>query len=42
MNIEVAQNGDDKWFVIGDQWKLSICVILIVAIFALDASTPSG
>ena len=31
-----------KEFVIGDRWILSICMVLIAAIFVLDASTPSG
>jgi hypothetical protein len=29
-------------FGIGDSWILSICMVLIAAIFAVDASTPSG
>ena len=31
-----------KEFVFGDRWALSICLVLIAAIFVLDASTPSG
>jgi light-regulated signal transduction histidine kinase (bacteriophytochrome) len=31
-----------KEFVIGERGTLSICVVLIAAIFILDASTPSG
>ncbi len=31
-----------KEFVISDRWTLSISLVLIVAIFFLDASTPSG
>jgi hypothetical protein len=29
-------------FGIGDSWILSICLVLIAAIFIVDASTPSG
>jgi hypothetical protein len=29
-------------FGIGDSWILSICVVLLAAIFIVDASTPSG
>lgn len=31
-----------KEFIFGDRWVLSICLVLIAAIFVLDASTPSG
>jgi hypothetical protein len=31
-----------KEFVIGDRGVLSICMVLIAAIFVVDASTPSG
>jgi hypothetical protein len=31
-----------KEFVIGDRWILTIGMVLIAAIFVLDASTPSG
>jgi hypothetical protein len=31
-----------KEFVIGDKGVLSICIVLIAAIFVVDASTPSG
>ena len=31
-----------KEFIIGDRGILSICMVLIAAIFVVDASTPSG
>ena len=31
-----------KEFIIGDRWTLSIALALTIAIFVLDASTPSG